>query len=507
MRGAGKARVIGRPGASARRHASLWRQFVELYRTVPWWMVTAGGVLIVAVVAAASISIDVSPVAPVLVTALLLGGVHGALLRPQVAATTLVVLLFLPFAPILGVLYGQSDNNPAASLGAIFTMLVAVVAIAWLAHRTSRSRPWLTTLLAYLAMSVPGPVVLLAVPWLGFFIAYAMAGVVLFVRGGGLPWLADACRNRWQRIRQRFQDAQAWRAGKTAELRRWRRGAQGEELTGALLEQLGERYTVLHDLAVPGSKANVDHVVIGPGGVFVIDSKMYAGVVREHPTYGLMHNNRPLTSTLNTLLFERDRVAAALELPIGEVRAVMVIHDAQLPEERIRVALHDHTGQHTGDVVVVAPGALLRELDSGFELLGTGEVEALVARARRHLKPATSGQPSTAPVLPMRPHAVGAYVLDVDGRPKTGTPPAGEVSHPQPGVGSRVDVALEVGQAVVLVTEDGLVSGYRVCGQVYSHPEQGVVVPVCTEEEWRQALEVRMLPPGQPWPVEFLNPA
>jgi Nuclease-related domain len=32
---------------------------------------------------------------------------------------------------------------------------------------------------------------------------------------------------------------------------------------------------VLHDLAVPGSRANIDHLVIKPGGVFVIDSKQY----------------------------------------------------------------------------------------------------------------------------------------------------------------------------------------------------------------------------------------
>jgi Nuclease-related domain len=39
----------------------------------------------------------------------------------------------------------------------------------------------------------------------------------------------------------------------------------------AALERQG--WAVLHDLAVPRSRANIDHLVIGPGGVFVIDSK------------------------------------------------------------------------------------------------------------------------------------------------------------------------------------------------------------------------------------------
>jgi hypothetical protein len=47
----------------------------------------------------------------------------------------------------------------------------------------------------------------------------------------------------------------------------WRRGAAGERRTARLLGQLGRQgWAVLHDLAIPGSQANLDHVVIGPGG-------------------------------------------------------------------------------------------------------------------------------------------------------------------------------------------------------------------------------------------------
>ena len=54
----------------------------------------------------------------------------------------------------------------------------------------------------------------------------------------------------------------------------WRCGAAGERRTARLLAQLERHgWVVLHDLAVPGSRANIDHLAIGPGGVFVIDSK------------------------------------------------------------------------------------------------------------------------------------------------------------------------------------------------------------------------------------------
>ena len=56
----------------------------------------------------------------------------------------------------------------------------------------------------------------------------------------------------------------------------WRRGAAGERHTARLLDPLERHgWAVLHDLALPGSRANIDHLVIGPGGALVIDSKHY----------------------------------------------------------------------------------------------------------------------------------------------------------------------------------------------------------------------------------------
>ena len=55
-------------------------------------------------------------------------------------------------------------------------------------------------------------------------------------------------------------------------------GAEGERLTGRVLDKL-DGYVVLHDRKIPGSAANIDHVAIGPGGVFVVGSKNYKGEV------------------------------------------------------------------------------------------------------------------------------------------------------------------------------------------------------------------------------------
>jgi len=60
--------------------------------------------------------------------------------------------------------------------------------------------------------------------------------------------------------------------------RAWAIGARGEEkLAKALAKVEGVRF--LHDRRVPGTKGNIDHLVIGPTAVFVVDAKNYLGTV------------------------------------------------------------------------------------------------------------------------------------------------------------------------------------------------------------------------------------
>src|SRR6202011_1185446 len=65
----------------------------------------------------------------------------------------------------------------------------------------------------------------------------------------------------------------AWAPRPDPDADRWRRAAAGEMATAVLLGRLPRRWVVLHDRAVPGSVANIDHLVIGPTGVWVVDTK------------------------------------------------------------------------------------------------------------------------------------------------------------------------------------------------------------------------------------------
>ena len=60
--------------------------------------------------------------------------------------------------------------------------------------------------------------------------------------------------------------------------RAWSSGAIGEERVAAALDGIaGESIRVLHDRKIPRSRANIDHLAVTPGRVWVIDAKRYHG--------------------------------------------------------------------------------------------------------------------------------------------------------------------------------------------------------------------------------------
>lgn len=75
--------------------------------------------------------------------------------------------------------------------------------------------------------------------------------------------------------------------------RAWAQGAQGErELARALAPVAGIR--LLNDRHVRGTRGNIDHIAVAPAGVFVIDSKLYSGLIRIRDVGGLFQSEQRL---------------------------------------------------------------------------------------------------------------------------------------------------------------------------------------------------------------------
>jgi Nuclease-related domain len=128
---------------------------------------------------------------------------------------------------------------------------------------------------------------------------------------------------------------------------RWLRGAAGEQATAELLDRLSaRRWAVLHDRRLPGTRANVDHLVIGPRGVWVLDSKAYRAPLRAG--WRKVWAGDHLVDT-GPVVWEAEIVADRLDV---DVRALVVVHGSGLPRR----------GRRVGGVRVIPADALLHRL-------------------------------------------------------------------------------------------------------------------------------------------------
>ena len=113
---------------------------------------------------------------------------------------------------------------------------------------------------------------------------------------------ADAVPN-WKRLLRR-----AYRIHDDE--RAWRRGAEGEEAVARRLAKLPEGWTVLHDLCLRESGTNLDHLVVGPAGVFVLNTKALSGKVWVGDRVVMVNGRK--TTYLRTARWEARRVGELL---------------------------------------------------------------------------------------------------------------------------------------------------------------------------------------------------
>jgi len=97
----------------------------------------------------------------------------------------------------------------------------------------------------------------------------------------------------------------------------WRQGAAGEEKAGRMLDRLPEgRWWTFHDLPIGRNGANVDHLVIGVGGVFTVNTKASSGSVWVAPRAFLVNGAK--TAYLPKATSEARRVADRLSNRLGQ---------------------------------------------------------------------------------------------------------------------------------------------------------------------------------------------
>lgn len=123
--------------------------------------------------------------------------------------------------------------------------------------------------------------------------------------------------------------------------RAWSIGAAGEETLARELAGV-DGICLLHDRRIPGSRANIDHIVLAPGGVFVVDAKNYRGLIRVRDRgpfwredLRLFVGGRDRSALADALIGQVDAVARALvdagEGPLPRITPVLCFVDGEWP--------------------------------------------------------------------------------------------------------------------------------------------------------------------------------
>jgi hypothetical protein len=161
--------------------------------------------------------------------------------------------------------------------------------------------------------------------------------------------------------------------------RAWRVGAGGEETVGGRLEKLTKHgWHVLHAVPVGDRGSDIDHVVIGPGGVFTVNTK-------RHPDKSVWVGRNTVmvdghrTNYLRNSRFEGERasrlLSEAVGFPVLARPALVFLTGSLFPHVTIKQAPDDVIILDRMDV----PGAFRR----ATHRLAPEQVELIFEHARR----------------------------------------------------------------------------------------------------------------------------
>ncbi len=155
------------------------------------------------------------------------------------------------------------------------------------------------------------------------------------------------------------------------------KGALGEEEVARALHRLPAGYTVFHGLLPRGAKTDLDHVVVGPTGIFVVETKNWAGAITVSGQEVLYNGQRPDRAPLEQV----KEAAGCLHRALGDgvsqawtVRAVICFAGGNLQSG----------AQGVAGVMLCGPDDLPGLLvEGGGDALSATEVNALVERLKQ----------------------------------------------------------------------------------------------------------------------------
>ncbi len=154
----------------------------------------------------------------------------------------------------------------------------------------------------------------------------------------------------------------------------WYTGTLGEIRVGSILHGLSDEWTVLHSIPIGTKGSDIDHVVIGPGGVFTINTKRHRAKKIWLGESTLLVSGRK-TNHLRNARYEGERASELLSRAVGTYVAVTPM--------LVLVAIAQLTvRQRPSDVAVLHDYQLVRWLRKRKRILRPEQVDYISSAAR-----------------------------------------------------------------------------------------------------------------------------
>jgi len=199
----------------------------------------------------------------------------------------------------------------------------------------------------------------------------------------------DLAENRpGQAARQRAKEERAAHPAKSffarlllvhTDERAWRLGADGEEAVGRVLQRLvttrRSGWRVIHSIRVGTRGSDIDHLVVGPGGVFTLNTKHHPGariwvrgdtLLVNGARQPYVRNSRHEAERASRLL------TAACGFPVGVTGVVLTVNASDVVVKQAPVGVH-----------VVNRRRLARWLRARSHVLDADSIDRIYDAARR----------------------------------------------------------------------------------------------------------------------------
>ncbi|MFB8122051.1 nuclease-related domain-containing protein [Streptomyces bacillaris] len=202
---------------------------------------------------------------------------------------------------------------------------------------------------------------------------------------------ANARRGVWQRLLAALgvRTGRVRRADAVAA--RWEHGAAGEAATARLVAALGSQgWVIRHDLRMPGSRANLDHLLVSPCGTAVVvgDSKHWHRGRTTALVGGRVHCGADdRQAQVDAVARYAARVSRALNLPGVVVWPLLVVHGSPIAGGHLEASAPGWDGV----VHVLGPARLVPTLAAAPKVYDPSRAAAVVARVDRVLTPYIPG--------------------------------------------------------------------------------------------------------------------